>query len=47
MKAVDSAMDEIEREQKDVSAETCIPHWDGEPMDDDMVVESLYQLQRI
>ena len=28
----------------DVSAETCVPEWDGEPMDDDMVVESLFQL---
>ncbi|WP_376691153.1 HNH endonuclease [Wenzhouxiangella sp. EGI_FJ10409] len=30
----------------DVSAETCIPDWHGERMDDDLVVESLYQLQR-
>ena len=27
----------------DVSAETCIPDWDGERMDDDMVVEGLFQ----
>lgn len=30
----------------DVSAETCVPAWHGERMDDDLVVESLYQLQR-
>ncbi|WP_376690230.1 HNH endonuclease signature motif containing protein [Wenzhouxiangella sp. EGI_FJ10409] len=30
----------------DVSAETCIPDWHGERMDDDLVVESLYQLRR-
>ena len=28
----------------DVSAETCVPDWDGQPMDDDMVVEGLLQL---
>ncbi len=28
----------------DVSAETCLPDWDGEGMDDDLVVESLFQL---
>ena len=27
----------------DVSAETCIPDWDGERMDDDMVVEGLFR----
>jgi hypothetical protein len=30
----------------DVSAETCVPCWHGELMDDDLVVEGLYQLQR-
>jgi len=29
----------------DVSAQTCIPDWHGERMDDDLVVEGLYQLQ--
>ncbi|RFF26887.1 MULTISPECIES: HNH endonuclease signature motif containing protein [unclassified Wenzhouxiangella] len=29
----------------DVSAETCVPAWDGEPMDDDLVVEVLYQME--
>lgn len=28
----------------DVSAETYIPAWDGEPMDDDLVVEALYRM---
>lgn len=28
----------------DVSAETCVPDWDGEPMDDDLVAELLYQM---
>lgn len=28
----------------DVSTETCIPAWDGEPMDDDLVVEVFYQM---
>jgi hypothetical protein len=27
----------------DASAETCVPAWDGEPMDDDLVVEILYR----
>ena len=27
----------------DVSAETCVPEWHGERMDDDLVVEALYQ----
>lgn len=31
----------------DVSAETCIPAWDGEPMDDDLVVESLFQMESV
>lgn len=31
----------------DVSAETCVPVWDGERMDDDLVVESLYQLEAV
>ena len=30
----------------DVSAETCIPDWDGQRMDDGLVVDSLYQFQR-
>ena len=29
----------------DVSAETCIPDWDGERMDDDMVVDGLVALE--
>ncbi|WP_376695910.1 HNH endonuclease signature motif containing protein [Wenzhouxiangella sp. EGI_FJ10305] len=29
----------------DVSAETCIPEWHGESMDDDLVVELLYQFE--
>ena len=29
----------------DVSAETCIPDWDGQRMDDDLVVEALFQLE--
>jgi hypothetical protein len=30
----------------DVSAQTCVPEWHGERMDDDLVVDGLYQLQR-
>ncbi len=29
-----------------VTAETCIPHWDGEPMDSDMVIAKLVELER-
>jgi len=29
----------------DVTAETCIPAWQGERMDDDLVVESLFELE--
>ena len=29
----------------DVSAETCVPDWDGERMDDDLVVELLFQME--
>ena len=29
----------------DVSAETCIPAWQGERMDDDLVVDGLFELE--
>ena len=31
----------------DVSAETCVPDWDGGRMDDDLVVEGLFQLESV
>lgn len=46
LKAIEAAMEEIEAEQEHVSAETCIPAWAGERMDDDLVVEGLFEREQ-
>ncbi len=39
-------MEDIEAEQQNVSAETCIPDWGGEVMNGDMVVGALMELDQ-
>ena len=38
-------MTQNRRARVDVSTETCIPAWQGERMDDDLVVEGLFELE--